>query len=96
MNRPYFSKSARDDLVQILEFIAADKPGAATRHVERLEDECWALARNPELGTAREDLLPRLRVWSMDKYAIFYRPTAAGIEVVRVVHGSRDFPALFQ
>jgi len=96
MSRPYFSPSSRRDLNDILDYIARDKPGAALRHVERLEEACWMLAANPEMGAARDDLLPRLRVWSVAKYAIFYRQSEDGIEVVRVVHGSRDFGLLFE
>ena len=96
MSRPYFSPSARRDLLEILEYIARDKPGAALRHVERLEEECWALANNPQMGAARDDLLPHLRAWSVGKYVIFFRPADDGIEVVRVVHGARDYGKLFE
>jgi toxin ParE1/3/4 len=96
MKRPYFSPSSRLDLQQIMEFIALDKPGAALNFVERLEEACRALAKNPDLGASRDDLLPRLRVWSVGKYAIFYRQTEDGIDVVRVVHGAKNFTALFQ
>jgi toxin ParE1/3/4 len=95
MSRPFFSPSSRQDLIQILEYISQDNPGAALRHVERLEEECWLPARNPEMGTLRNDLLPNLRAWSMGNYVIFFRPTADGIDVVRVVHGARDYPSLF-
>jgi toxin ParE1/3/4 len=93
--RAYFSSSARRDLLEMLEFIARDKPRAALSHVERLEKECSRLASNSELGTARDDLLPRMRAWSVGKHVIFYRPTTNGIEVVRIVHGSRDLEGLF-
>ena len=96
MSRPFFSPSARRDLQEILEFIALDKPAAALRHVERLEDACLELAKNPELGAARNDILPRLRVWSVGNYVIFYRPSDDGVEIIRVVHGARDFNELFR
>lgn len=65
MSRPFFSPSSRSDLHEILENIAKDKPGAALRHVERLEEACWTLARNPGIGTARDDLLPGVRALSV-------------------------------
>jgi len=95
MSRPFFSPSSQQDLREILEYIARDKPGAALRHVERLEQACWMLAKNREMGTSRDDLLPNLRAWSVGKYVVFYRPTDDGIDVVRVVHGARDFGKLF-
>lgn len=96
MNRPYFSPSSRRDLTEILEYIAKDKPGAAVRHLERLEQDCWLLATNPGMGTSRDDLLPNLRAWSIGNYVVYYRPAADGIEIIRVVHGSRDEKVLFE
>lgn len=96
MSRPYFSPSSRRDLADILELIARDKPGAALRHVERLEAACWTLARNPDIGTARGDLLPGLRAWSVGSHVIFFRRSDDGVEVVRVVHGARDYAQLFE
>jgi toxin ParE1/3/4 len=95
MNRPWFSPSSKRDLLDILENIARGKPGAALQHVERLEPECWMLAENSAIGTARPDLLPDLRSWSVDNYVIFFRPMNDGIDVVRVVHGARDAGKLF-
>jgi len=31
----------------------------------------------------------------MENYLIFYRPTASGIEIVRIVSGYRDLEVLF-
>ena len=95
MKRPYFSPLARRDLIGILQYVAKDRPGAATKLVDRLEKACFAVARNPDLGAACEDLSSGLRVRSVGKYAIFYRPAHDGVDIVRVVRGSRDFPALF-
>jgi toxin ParE1/3/4 len=95
MSRPWFSPSSKRDLLGILENIGRDKPGAAPQHVDRLEAECWMLAENSAIGTARPDLLPNLRSWSVGNYFIFFRPSSDGIEVVRVVHGARDVGALF-
>jgi len=96
MSRPFFSPSSRQDLREILEYIAKDKPGAALAHVERLENECWMLARNRELGSRRDDLLTNLRCWTVGNYVVCYRPSNDGVEIVRVVHGARDLSQLFQ
>jgi toxin ParE1/3/4 len=90
MRRSFFSPSSRHDLIEILEYVAKDKPGAAVRLVERLEDSCRMLAKNSELGTARDDLKPGIRAWAVGQYVIFFRRVRDGIEVVRVVHGARD------
>ena len=48
------------------------------------------LAKNPEAGTLRENLRPRLRILSpamrAHNYVIFYYPRANGIEVITVIH----------
>jgi toxin ParE1/3/4 len=95
MRRPFFSPSSRNDLIEILDYVAKDKPGAAIRLVERLEATCQMLAKNSGLGTSRNDLKPGLRAWSVGQYVIFFRDVRDGIEVVRVVHGARDAGALF-
>lgn len=96
MSQPFFSPSARQDLFEILERIARDKPGAAVQFVERLEEECRLLAANPSVGTSRDDLLPNLRCWSVGNYVICFRQADDGVEIVRVLHGARDLAALLR
>jgi len=90
MTRPHFSPSSRQDLLDILEHVSRDKPSAAIALVEKLESECWLLARNSGLGSVREDLMPGLRCWSVGNYVIYFFPAADGIDVARVLHGARD------
>ena len=47
------------------------------------------------MGYSRTELANNLRSFPADDYIIFYRPTEAGIEVARIVHGSRDISRLF-
>lgn len=95
MSEPFFSPTARQDLLDILEHIARDKPGAATAFVDRLERECWFLAANPLVGTLREDLVAELRLWTVENHVICFQPTNVGVEIVRVLHGARDLAAIF-
>jgi toxin ParE1/3/4 len=40
-----------------------------------------------------------MRVWRVEgfeRYLIFYRPVATGVEVVRVLHAASDIPTLFK
>ena len=53
------------------------------------------LAKQPELGHTREDLLPSgIRFWPVDAYLILYLPARTPIEIVAVVHRARDVPAI--
>jgi len=90
-----FAPAAEADLEAIHDHIAADNPAAAAELVARLEDLAARLAETPGMGRARPDLLPDLRSFPLGSYLLFYRPGAGGIEVVRVLHGARDLPALF-
>jgi toxin ParE1/3/4 len=96
MNRAIFSPVSRRDLREILDYIAQDSRVRARRFVDKLEQKCELLARSPHLGFECEDLLPGMRVWPVGRYLIFYRSVAAGTEIVRVVHGARDIPRLFE
>ena len=42
------------------------------------------------MGSERPELAPALRCFVIGSYLIFYRPQPDGIQVIRVLHGSRD------
>lgn len=54
------------------------------------------LANNPLIGRERPEFRPDLRSYGVGSYIIFYRQIAAGIEIMRVVHGARDLDAIFE
>jgi toxin ParE1/3/4 len=93
MALPRFTTDASRDLEEIVHYIGARNPGAATRLTDRLETECWRLAREPGIGQLRPDLAPGLRFCPVGNYLIFYRESAEGIQVIRVLHGARDYGA---
>jgi toxin ParE1/3/4 len=96
MKRYRFTPEAEKDLDEITDFIAADDPAAAYRLIDGIEAKCQALAEMPGMGRGREELAPDLRSSHVGKYIIFYRSEDEGIEVIRVIHGYRDIPKLFQ
>ena len=48
------------------------------------------------MGRRREELAPGLRSFPVGRYLIFYVPLTNGVDIVRVLHGSRDLVALFE
>jgi toxin ParE1/3/4 len=86
---------AEEDLIEIWRYIANENVRAADKLVDRIEQTCRRLARNPRLGPARPDLAPELRFFVVGSYLILYRAIRDGVEIVRVVHGARDLPSLF-
>ncbi|GJL54767.1 MAG: plasmid stabilization protein [Nitrospirales bacterium] len=86
---------ALQDLDDIWDYIAQDNPQAADHFIDTVEEKCRLLAEFPKLGTTCDSLFPALRFFVIGKYLLFYLPLEAGIEVVRVLHGSRDLESLF-
>src|SRR5262245_42039758 len=89
---------AEADLDQIWEYIAADDSAAATRLVGEIVARFDMLARQPLIGTARDDLMRGLRDFNHGRYVIYYRPLSRGdvaVEIVRVLHSARDVSQLF-
>lgn len=95
MNQFRTSDKAEDDLRDIWLFVARNDPDAADRLVAEITRRFPTLAQFPEIGRRRDELLPDARSLSVGRYLIFYRLIDDGIEIIRVVHGARNLPALF-
>jgi len=87
---------AEEDLLEIWYHIARDNPSAADAMIEQLGATAWHLAENPEMGRSRPELLPGIRSFPSGNYILFYRMTEEGIELIRVLHASRDLDRLFK
>jgi toxin ParE1/3/4 len=77
-------------LESILTFIARDKPAAAVRFVEAIEQQCSWLRTCPAAGTARDDLAPQIRLFSFRGYGIYFRVLNDRLRVERVLHGAMN------
>lgn len=96
MARLRISRDARFDLDGIWLDIAADNVQAADRLIDAILHQYSQLARHPYLGRLRKELRRDLRSWAMGSYVIFYIATGDLVEIVRVLHGARDLPPLFE
>ena len=47
------------------------------------------------MGREQNALLVNLRSFVVKNYIIFYQPVEGGIEILRVLHGSRDIESIF-
>jgi toxin ParE1/3/4 len=87
---------AENDLLDAWIFIASDSFRAADALLDKLEKQFSMLADNPLMGTLRPDIAPDFHFFpSKNNYFIMYRPIPNGIEVVRVLHMSRDLLNIF-
>ena len=97
----YQKPAARRDLLEHAEFIADQSLDAAERFLFAVERTFQHLADMPELGSRWKSVNPKtaeIRVWRIEgfeKHLVFYRALEGGIEVVRIIHGSRDIETLF-
>jgi toxin ParE1/3/4 len=89
------SPEAEQDLIDIWLYIAEDQPVNADRFLERLQEKAQKLAEFTDLGVDRLDLAPNIKSFPVDRYVLYYRPNEHGIELVRVIHGSRDASLIF-
>jgi plasmid stabilization system protein ParE len=84
------SEKAYDDLLQILRYIACDRPMAGVSFVDRLREQCNFLARFPESGTDLDDISPNLRVFSYRGYGIYFRNLPDRLRIERVLPPGLD------
>ena len=86
---------AASDILDIWDHIAEDGAEQADRWVDKLDEKFKLMATQPLIGRARDELAADLRSFPFGRYIIFYAPIAGGIDVVRVLHSSRDVDAVF-
>ena len=80
------------------EYIRERNPEAAFRFLDAIDETVEALASQPLVGRLRRFRgkdLKNIRSWRVNEfenYLIFYRVTVEEIEVLRIKHGSMNFP----
>jgi len=90
-----FSPLALNDIKETWHYFSEQDETAAERLIRAILEKCEFLSRNPKIGRERNDLIVNLRLFPFKKYNIFYFPTENGIEIYRVLHGSRDVIQIF-
>ena len=103
MSRRILQRSrARQDILEIIAYIAERNPQAAGRVFAAYERALTSLAQFPEIGWLYPSDNPRLSglrafpIGRFRSYLIFYRHTADALDVVRVLHGRRDLASLLR
>lgn len=97
MPRVRWTPAAETDLEDIAFYVGIEnaRPQTAARLIDRIVAKCEQYASHPVMGTARPDLGEEIRLFSHSRYVIIYRADDAGLEVLRVVDGARDYPSSF-
>lgn len=95
MSRLLIRPEAKIDLDDIWFYIAQDSPNNADRFLNQIQETSLSLANFPHMGTIRNELKANLRSHPIGNYLIFYFPLENGIDIVRVIHQSRNIGILF-
>jgi toxin ParE1/3/4 len=94
--------AARGDLDGIADYFAERSIPTALRFAAAAEAALSRPADSPLVGHPRpgeDPLLRQVRSWPVPGFEdilLFYRPSARGIDVLRILHGARDLPAIFE
>jgi len=88
--------AAEADLDEIWNYISEANDLAADKFMRDLAGKFQLLADNKEIGKRQDDFIVEMRMFPFKKYHIYYFPTADGVEVYRVLHGSRDAAGEFE
>ncbi len=97
-----FTPQAWQDALEIVAYIGTDNPEAASRFVPALEETCRQLVALPGMGSARTFQRKALKdvrilpVTGFENYLIFYTAVRKNVQVVRVLHATRNFPTIFK
>ncbi len=84
------SPLAVTDIDQIATYLSERNQPVAHEFIETLERQFALLGKHQRLGRARPELRPELRSWAHRSYVVLYRVVESRVEIIRVIHGSRD------
>jgi toxin ParE1/3/4 len=89
-----FTRRARRDLNEILDYVAAHDAPAAGRLLTRLQSNCRLLALHPQSGRIRRELGAGVRSFPVKPYVVYYAAGPRRVTVLRILHGARDVAML--
>ncbi len=95
------SAQARADIEALAGYIAKDSVAVAKRFILATKTTCGRLADVPQSGARRtfnRSALANMRMMRIDGFdacLIFYVPSDKSVDIIRVVHSTRDLPTLF-
>ena len=84
---------ARSDLVEIWAYTCETwSPDQADRYHGQIITALESFVQNPDHGRDMNHVRPDYRRGTVGSHFIFYKKTAYGIEVIRILHQQRDIP----
>ncbi len=95
MNRFKISRQADLDLEDLWVYLAQYDAVKADQLLGEIFNKFPMLAQFPSMGKMREEIAQGLRSFPVKPYIIFYKPMIGWVEIVRILHQSRDIDNLF-
>jgi toxin ParE1/3/4 len=89
---------AGTEIDALMDYIACDSPDAAMCFLDAVQESFNLIGEQPGIGTQRYAHLPMLEglrmlpVSDFEKHLVFYIERTSYIDILRVLHGSRDIP----
>ena len=99
MSKYILMPAAKQDLAEVRDYYLEEAGYRVARQmVVEFVESFRFLARTPGAGHVRQDLAEDRPIlfWPMRDYLILYRPTTNPLEILTIVRGSRDLPAVIQ
>ena len=90
------SASAAEDLKDIWNYAAQHDENSARKLIKEINKKFILLRDNPLVGREQDKFLVGLKSFVVKSYFIFYLPFEDGIDVLRVLHSSRDIESIFE
>lgn len=90
------SAAAAEDLKDIWNYVAQYNETAAGKLIKEIQKKFILLRDNPLVGYEQNRFLVGLRSFILRDYFIFYIPLDDGIEILRILHSSRDIESIFE
>lgn len=92
MTPPYrFTPAAQRDLSQIWDFTAERWNAAqAEIYVTEIRSAIERIAEEPDRGRSCDEIRAGYRRYAIGSHLVFYRESAAGVDVIRILHQCMD------
>jgi len=87
---------AREDVKDLFLYILENNPAAARRVRKNIYDSVKGLADNPAMGRPGRVFGTRELVIPKTPYILVYRVRNDVVEILRVIHGARDWQKAFE
>ena len=96
MKRYLLTDEAKEDLADIKDYLKREAgPRIAKSTLAKIKEAFVFLGCTPGAGHLRENLTDdALKFWPVFSYLIVYDPTTRPIEIMRIIHGSRDIATM--